>query len=176
MTYGFELYRETKALLAYSHSFNNKFFAGAVINYHTFSISNYGKTSVFYFNLGGLVSITDQFSWGFSVSNINRASIADEDDQIPTILNTGFTYNFQDYLKLNIALEKDITFSPSLKFGIDYNIIEYLSLRFGTSNSPSRFTAGIAINYSSFHLDYAVFTHQDLGLTHQVGLVISFRE
>jgi hypothetical protein len=108
------------------------------------------------------------------VSNLNRASIADIDDQIPMILATGFSYDILQNFSLNFSLEKDISFDPSVQFGIDYDIIEYISLRAGTSNDPSRFTAGLGINYSIFSLDYAFFTLQDLGLTHQAGIILSF--
>jgi len=174
MTYGFELYRESKIVLGYSYNYENILFAGATVNYHTYSIKNYGSTSAFYFNLGGLVYILDELRWGFVVNNLNRASIADIDDQIPMVLSTGFSYDILQNFSLNFALEKDIRFNPSIQFGIEYNIIEYLSLRAGTSNDPSKFTAGLGINYSIFSLDYAFFTHQDLGLTHQAGIILSF--
>jgi len=174
MTYGFDLYRESKVVLGYSYNYENILFAGATVNYHTYSIKNYGSTSAFYFNLGGLVYILDELRWGFVVNNLNRASIADIDDQIPIVLLTGFSYDILQNFSLNFALEKDIRFNPSIQFGIEYNIIEYLSLRAGTSNDPSKFTAGLGINYSIFSLDYAFFTHQDLGLTHQAGIILSF--
>jgi hypothetical protein len=174
MTYGFDLYRESKITIGYSYNYNNIFFAGAAINYHSFSIQNYGNTGVFYFNFGGLAYITNNLRWGFAVDNLNRASLADEDDQIPMVFNTGFSYNIINELSLNIALEKDIRYNPSVKIGIDYDIIEYFSLRLGTSNEPARYSAGIGINYSFISLDYALFTHQDLGLTHQAGIILSF--
>jgi hypothetical protein len=174
MTYGFELYRESKIVLGYSYNYENILFAGATINYHSFSIQNYGSTSAIYFNIGGLVYILDELRWGFTVSNLNRASIADIDDQIPMILATGFSYDILQNFSLNFSLEKDISFDPSVQFGIEYDIIEYISLRAGTSNDPSRFTAGLGINYSIFSLDYAFFTHQNLGLTHQAGIILSF--
>jgi hypothetical protein len=174
MTYGFDLYRESKVVLGYSYNYENILFAGATVNYHTYSIQNYGSTSAFYFNVGGLVYILDELRWGFVVNNLNRASIADIDDQIPMVLLTGFSFDILQNFSLNFALEKDIRFNPSIQFGIEYDIIEYLSLRAGTSNDPSRFTAGVGINYSIFSLDYAFFTHQDLGLTHQAGIIISF--
>jgi hypothetical protein len=174
MTYGFELYRESKIVLGYSYNYENILFAGATVNYHSFSIQNYGSTSAIYFNIGGLVYILDELRWGFAVNNLNRASIADIDDQIPMILTTGFSYDILQNFSLNFSLEKDISFDPSVQFGIEYDIIEYISLRAGTSNDPSRFTAGLGINYSIFSLDYAFFTHQDLGLTHQAGILLSF--
>jgi hypothetical protein len=105
---------------------------------------------------------------------MNRASVADVDDQIPMVLSTGFSFDILNNFSLNFALEKDIRYNPSVQFGVDYDIIEYLSLRVGGSNEPARFTAGLGINYSIFSLDYAFFTHPDLGLTHQAGIILSF--
>jgi len=174
MTYGFDLYRESMISLGYSYNYENKFFAGLVVNYHTYSIQNYGTTSAFYLNMGGLAYITQKLRWGFAIANINRASIGNEDDQIPIIYSTGFSYDLINTLIINLAVEKDIRYKPSVQFGLEYNIIEYLSLRVGFQNEPARYAAGIGINYSIISLDYAVFTHQDLGLTHQAGLIVSF--
>src|SRR3972149_9138506 len=126
MTYGFDLYRESKILLGYSYNYENKFFAGLAVNYHTFSIQNYGSTGTFYLNLGGLAYITSQIRWGFSITNLNRASIGDEDDQIPMIFSTGFNYELIKTFNLNLAVEKDIRYKPSVQFGIEYDIIKYL--------------------------------------------------
>lgn len=174
MTYGYDLYRESKIILGYSYNYDNIFFIGAAANYHSYSIQNYGSTGVFYFNLGALVYILDNLRWGFSTSNVNRATVGDQDDQIPVVLSTGFSFDILNNFTLNFALDKDIRYDPSILFGIDYDLIEYLALRLGGSNNPSRFTAGLGINYSFVSLDYAFFTHPDLGFTHQVGLILSF--
>jgi hypothetical protein len=174
MTYGYDLYRESKIILGYSFNYDNIFFIGAAANYHSYSIQNYGSTGVFYFNLGALVYILDNLRWGFSTSNVNRATIGDQDDQIPVVLSTGFSFDILNNFSLNFALDKDIRYDPSISFGIDYDLIEYLSLRLGGSNNPSRFTGGVGINYSIVNLDYAFFTHPDLGFTHQVGIILSF--
>ena len=174
MSYGFELYRESKFILGYSYNFQNKFFAGVAINYQTVSIKNYGNDGAIFFNLGGLAYITNNFRLGFAVQNINRATFGNEDDQIPMIFNTGLSYDVVDALTVNFALEKDIKYKAAFQFGINYDIIEYISIRMGFANEPSKYSAGIGINYSMFSLDYAMFTHNDLGLTHQAGVIISF--
>ncbi|MEJ5261899.1 MAG: type IX secretion system membrane protein PorP/SprF [Ignavibacterium sp.] len=176
MTYGFDLYRESKIVLGYSYNYQNKFFAGAAFNFHTLSIKNYGDDNALYFNLGGLVYLSEDFRLGFSFQNINRASFGNDDDQIPVLLNAGISYDLINSLSINAAVEKDLRYKTSLMFGVDYDLIEYLSLRSGFSNEPSKFSAGIGINYSFISLDYAMFTHNDLGLTHQVGLIISFNK
>ncbi len=174
MTYGFELYRETRITAGFAYNYENKFFAGVSLNYHTVSIKNYGSAGCFYADIGGLLYLTDYFRWGFNVHNINHASYNDYEDQVPVIFNSGASYDITDEFTLNAAIEKDIRYNASVMIGIDYDIIKYFSLRTGFSNEPSRFTAGIGINYRFLNLDYAVFTHNDLGLTHQAGLIISF--
>jgi len=174
MSYGFDLYRESKFSLGYSYNYTNKFFAGLTVNYQTVSIKNYGNDGALFFNLGGLAYVSNVFRLGFSVQNINRATFGQDDSQIPMIINTGFSYDAVDELTLNFAVEKDIKYKASFQFGINYDIIENLSLRTGFSNEPSKYSAGIGINYSIFSLDYAMFTHNDLGLTHQAGVIISF--
>ena len=174
MSYGFDLYRESKLSLAYSYNYLNKFFAGLTINYQTLSIQNYGNDGALFFNIGGLAYLSNVLRLGFAIQNINRATYGDKDDQIPMIFNTGFSYDVVDELTINFAVEKDIKYKASFQFGINYDLIEYFSLRTGFSNEPSKFSAGIGINYSMFSLDYAMFTHNDLGLTHQAGIIISF--
>ena len=174
MTYGFELYRENKISVGFSYNYLNKFFAGAAVNLHTVSIKNYGSDNTFYLNIGGLFYLTQNFRLGFSVQNLNRASFGNEKDNIPLIYNTGFSYGVMEDLTFNLAVEKDIRYNYSLRGAIEYYLLEYLSLRTGFSNEPSSYSAGIGINYSYFSLDYAFFTHTDLGLTHQAGLIISF--
>jgi hypothetical protein len=176
MTYGFELYREVKFLTGFAYNYMNKFFAGASLNIHYLSIENYGTDIAYYLNIGGLVYLTNSLRTGFHFGNINRATFGNEDDQIPMTLAAGFSYDVLENLSFNTALEKDILYPVSFLLGIDYNIIEYISIRTGFSTEPSRYSAGIGINYSIFSLDYALFNHNDLGLTHQAGIIISFGE
>jgi hypothetical protein len=174
MTYGYELYRESKISLGYSYNYKNKFFTGIVINYQTVFIHNYGNDGTISLNIGGLVYLTNSLRLGFNFNNLNKATFGETENQIPMVFDAGFSYDLLDEMSLNFAIEKDINFNPSIQFGINYDIIEYLSLRSGFSNEPSRYSAGIGINYSIFSLDYAIFTHNDLGLTHQAGIIISF--
>lgn len=174
MTYGYELYHESKITAGTAYNYLNKVFVGIAINFHTVSIENYGNDNALYINLGGLYYLTPSFRLGFSILNLNRATFGKEKDNIPQIFNTGFSYEVRNDLTVNIAMEKDIRYNYSLRGGIEFNLTDYLSLRSGFSNEPSQYSAGLGINYSFVSLDYAFFTHKDLGLTHQAGLIISF--
>ncbi len=174
MTYGFELYRENRVTAGFSYNYENRFFAGVSLNYHSVSIKNYGNDGCFYIDLGGLLYLTDHLRWGFSVHNVNHATYGGYEDQVPFIFNSGASYDITDEFTLNAAVEKDIRYNASLMIGIDYDIIKYFSIRTGFSNEPSRYTAGIGIHYRFINLDYAVFTHTDLGITHQAGIIVCF--
>ena len=119
MSYGFELYRETKIVLGYSYNYQNKFFAGAAINYQTVSIKNYGNDGALFFNVGGLAYITELLRIGFSIQNLNRATFGDQDDQIPMQINTGLSYDIVEELTINLALEKDIKYKACLLYTSD---------------------------------------------------------
>jgi hypothetical protein len=176
MTYGFELYRESRLLLSFSTLYMNKFFAGVSFNYHIVSIQGYGSKSVIYLNAGSLGYLTDELRIGFFIQNINQASFTSKEDQIPILLNAGVSYNIYYNLSLNFAVEKDIRYNASVKSGINFDLIDNLSLRIGFANEPAEFSFGIGIHYSYFNFDYAVFSHPDLGLTHQAGITISFEK
>lgn len=174
MTYGYELYHESKVTVGAAYNYLNMVFAGVAVNFHTVSIENYGQDNTLSLNLGGLYYLTPSFRLGFSILNLNRATFGKEKDHIPQIFNTGFSYDVHNDLTFNVAIEKDIRYNYSLHGGIEFNLTDYLSLRSGFSNEPSQYSAGLGINYSFLSLDYAFFTHTDLGLTHQAGLIISF--
>lgn len=174
MTYGFELYKENKLSIGYSYNYQNKFLCGAAINLHTVSIRNYGSTSALYINIGGIAYLTNVLRWGFYLHNVNRASFTSEQNQIPFILNTGLSYMITNKLTIHLAMNKDIIQNTSILFGIEYNFVKYFSIRTGFSNEPSKYSAGVGVNYSFLRFDYAVFTHQELGITHQIGLIFSF--
>ena len=131
---------------------------------------------MFYLNAGCLGYLTDELRLGFYIQNINQASFTSKDDEIPIILNAGLSYNIINNFSLNAAIEKDIRYNASVMSGINYDLVENLSLRIGFSNEPAKFSCGIGIHYSIFNLDYALFTHPDLGLTQQAGIIISFNK
>lgn len=176
MTYGFELYRENKFLLSYAARIENNLLLGASLLYHNLSIKNYGSDNAFSLNLGGLAYIRNDLRWGFQYHNISGASYGTEDDQIPSVLLTGLSFDPSEDIILNAAIEKSSLSPLSLKFGIEYTIVNAVFLRGGFSTEPDRFSAGIGFTYSYFELDYSVFNHSDLGLTHQAGILISFLE
>jgi hypothetical protein len=176
MTYGFDLYKENRISLCFAKKISGNLFAGAMTNLHSLSIKNYGSDLSFSFDLGLLTYLTEDIRFGFCYKNITRATFGDYEDQIPTIFSAGISYSPLENSNINVAAEKDLELPISMRLGIEYLLLKYVALRTGFSTEPEKFTFGIGIIYSFLEVDYAIFNHQDLGLTHQVGIILSFSD
>jgi len=176
MTYGYNLYRENKFLISYSRQVTKNLFAGAAINYHHVSIHNYGNDGSIYFNFGIKGFLTNDIHFGFDILNVNHATFGDEQEQIPMVFNSGFSFNFSDIFLLHISVNKDIIYDYSVSGGVEYFLLNILTIRSGVSTKPVKYSAGTGIHIKYFSFDYSLSLHQDLGLTHQISLIYSFNE
>lgn len=174
MSYGYELYRESRITLGFSYRSIDNIYFGTAINYQSVSITNYGSTNTFIIDIGLLAYLTNKLSVGFSYKNITHASLGHSDDEIPVVFNSGISYEVINNCNINIAVEKDIRFPFSPRFGLEYQFINALTIRTGYSKEPDRYSIGVGINISIFKFNYAILSHQQLGMTHQAGLLISF--
>ncbi len=175
MIYGFELYKETQFAFGFSKLLSNNFSLGITSIIKNISIKNYGNKNFLLFNLGCKAEITQNLSFGFAFENFTRNTINNESNQFPVILSLGMNYKLFNWINFFTALIKELNYNVSLKAGVEYKILDYLSLRIGTANQPEEFSGGVGFFYDSFSFEYAVISHQDLGLTHQFGLVIQIK-
>ena len=142
--------------------------------YHSISIKNYGSKGTFVFNIGAIAKLNDQIGFGFAVNNVTRSTITNESNDIPTVIWLGTDLKFVNDLVFSAAIKKEIGFNPSIRLGTEYSMLDFLKLRIGASNEPNTYSGGIGIIYEIVQVDYAFFSHPDLGLTHQFGLIIRF--
>ncbi len=176
MTYGFDLYKENKISIDLAKNFSNNLFVGLMTNLNFLSIKNYGSDLSVSFDLGLLTYLTDEIRFGFSYKNFTLSTYGESKNQIPTVFSAGISYSLLENSNINFAVEKDLDLPVSLRMGVEYLLLEYIAVRAGFSSAPEKFTFGLGIIYSFLEVDYAIFNHQDLGLTHQVGILLSFSE
>ncbi len=172
--FGFQLYNETAFSIAYANSFERKFFYGATLRYHNTSIQNYGSAGAFGIDIGLLFLITPELSIGFSATNLNRPTIGISNEVLAQTYTAGASYRLFKNLRAVVDFEKDVRFPLTVKSGVEFDAVQYLSLRAGFSTEPQRLTGGVGIHYALADIDYAVTTHPDLGLSHQLSLTIRF--
>jgi len=174
MTFGYNLYRETKILAGYSLQVARGVFFGSAVNYHMVTIKNYGNDGSLYLNAGALAYLNENISLGFSVINLNHSSWGKEDDQIPMVFHSGISFDYEDKFLIHLSAHKDVRYDFSVSGGVEYYIFNLLSIRSGAATEPLRYSLGTGIHISYFSFDYALSLHQDLGSTHQVSLIFSF--
>ncbi len=170
LTFGNSIYKEQMIAIAYSHHYRQKLYYSVCVRYQRLQIEDYGSTGKPGIDLGLLVPITPHISWGFLAKNINRPEIGREKERIPQSFKTGFSTQPVANLILNLEIFKDVRFTGEVRFGAEFKPFDNLALRIGTANNPSRFSAGFGIKVQPFTVDYAFFTHNDLGLTHQMSI------
>jgi hypothetical protein len=171
--YGFSAYNEIKAGLAFGRSFTEYFSAGVKLNYfHTQISGEYGKADAVTFDIGILSQPIENLFVGVSVCNPSRSKMGTE--PIPTIYKAGIGYIFSDKALLAIETEKDLDQSAIFKAGIDYQLIELVSIQAGISTNPSNYSFGLGLHYSEINLHIGFLKHQTLGFTPSFSLSYGF--
>jgi len=172
-TFGTEAYRETTYLLSYSRSFRQRFFYGGALRYMSLRIPGYGSDGTWGLDFGLLMRLTPAVRWAVFTRNVNRPQLGRSDETLPQSYSTGFSINALPGLLLSGEVYKDIRFPGELRWGFEFRVLEPLALRAGVATNPSRFTAGLSFGSKKLQLDYAFYTHNDLGLSQQFS--VSFR-
>ncbi len=172
LTLGNGLYTQQMVALGYSHHYREKFYYGVSLRYQGTHIEGYGSGGAVGVDLGMVVPISAQLKLGFAAKNLNRPTLGAFDENLPQTFNIGASVQPLANVLFNFEIFKDVRFAPEFRFGTEFRPMENLALRAGTANNPSRFSAGFGVNVKLFSVDYAFFTHNDLGLTHQFSFSI----
>ncbi len=171
--FGYSQYNEMQAGLAYGKSFSKYFAVGLQLNYLNTHISgDYGNANTVNFEIGILSQPINNLFIGAHVYNPSRSKI--EEEKIPTIFNLGISYLFSDKVMLAIGTEKDLDHDAIFKAGIDYMLVEYVSLQAGVSTNPSKYSFGIGFHYININAYIGFSSHQTLGFTPSFSISYGF--
>jgi hypothetical protein len=96
-------------------------------------------------------------------------------EPLPQIQMLGVSYEFSKSSRLLIEWEKDIRYPFSFKGGCEQRFFGFLSLRFGVSTNPDKFSFGIGASQSFVEFSYATYSHAQLGWTHQIELAFQLK-
>ena len=174
--FGNELYREQSLLFSVSRSMRQKFYYGVNLHYMKLQIQGYGSDFSLEMELGFLAKMTSKLNWGFFATNINRAALGNQHDPLPQTFNTGVSFFPVADLIVNMDIYKNSIYPLEFRCGMEYTIFHRIALRSGFATEPSQFCAGFGILFSNLQVDYAVTTHQNLGLTHHFSLRVNFKK
>ena len=102
-TFGYSVFRQSKAGLAYAMKLSENFSAGLQLDYFTTGIQDpmnaYGKRSIVTGEAGFIAKLTSQVTVSGHLFNIVRAQLAEYNNEIlPVILKAGIQYKFSEKL------------------------------------------------------------------------------
>jgi hypothetical protein len=171
--YGFNLYNEKKAGIAYGRKLSEKIGIGIQLDYFGTSISEYGNASALTFEAGIYYRISTRLSAGAYLFNPARLSSGIEDEPLPTIFSAGLAYEPGSKILLTAEAYKDINQPAQFRGGAEYRLIEQLFIRAGFQSNPSQFTFGTALHIGALQIDLASAVHSVLGVSPHAGLTYS---
>ncbi|MFD0941432.1 PorV/PorQ family protein [Pedobacter boryungensis] len=174
--YGITAYNEIKAGLVLAKRFGNKLSIALKGNYHQIKISNYGSTTGFSIDVGGMYELTKQITLGLSLSNpsFQKYSSKEIETKIASSMQIGGSYKASDKILIATTISKEFNTSINVGLGIDYKLLSLISLRGGLTTKPFKHYAGFGLNFKKFVMDMAVESDIHLGYTPQIALAYAF--
>jgi len=115
----------------------------------------------------------ERVTWGLSVRNILQPSIRLDQESVhdPSVVRTGFSYEHPSIAGraalFALDLEKSRAVSTKVHAGLEVRVHPLLGIRTGLN--AGRLTAGMAVAWRDFVVDYA-FGDGDLSSVHRVGI------
>ncbi|MEZ4884053.1 MAG: hypothetical protein R3E32_04870 [Chitinophagales bacterium] len=171
--FGNAAYSESYFTLAYSRLLARNLSIAVDFDYVNLSIEEFGSTSAFTFGLGLQFSPSKNIEIGASIYNPIRVQLTqDEESFLPSLIKVGLAYHPEEEgFTLLGEVEKDIDREAILKFGLDYQLIEKLSLRAGISTNPAYSSFGLGLNLGKMVVDFANRFHPVLGYSPHISVI-----
>jgi hypothetical protein len=157
--------------LSYAKNFGNQLFAAMAFNYHSLKIDNYGNTHTYSVAAGLQYKINKNLTIGAHLSSPGFRDF-DKDLELPVLtrIQLGASYHFSEKFLLAMSADKSFRGHLDVRTGVEYRIIEMLSLRGGLSANAFRQYAGFGVNYKKLNMDLSVSSQPIVGYSPQISL------
>jgi competence ComEA-like helix-hairpin-helix protein len=172
-TFGNPLFRQQAVLLGAATPLPWGISTAVSIRYQRTDIEGYGSRGRLGLDIAMLARPTDELDWGFSLRQLNQEDATRGGITPVAEIAVGLGYRPSEDLYLIAEVFDEPQFEPDFRFGVELRVANLLTLRAGGGLSPGRFSAGFGLRKLGIGFDYAFFTHGDLGLTHQFGVVFA---
>lgn len=172
LSHGFYLLKDIHSSLAIGYSLKA---------YHwrlgeSLTFGDLGSATTVGVDVGLMASVYSRTYLGIYFLNLNTPQIgAYQQHDLPRRVVVGLAYQPYDGVTTSLDFNRTIgTGETQLWGGAEFQVFNNLFLRFGGTTNPSRFSAGIGLQFAQFQLDYGLLTHSELGETHQIGFRVGF--
>ena len=173
--YGFSEFNEQKVGVYYARRFGDSFSMAIGFRYYQLNITQYGSAEAFTLDVGFQLKVTNEFTIASHIANPNQSRYNNlQGSNLPAKLSLGGSFKVSDRLLMSADLMKLLKYPPDFMTGIEYNIIQWMSLRGGVSVNPLKQYTGFGIRHRKIQFDVSVASHPNLGYSPQVALAYEF--
>ncbi|MCG3118483.1 MAG: hypothetical protein ALAOOOJD_00696 [bacterium] len=175
--FGQPLYRDQRYHLAMARSFlpAQRLVLGVSGTMRRLRISGYGDDSALLLNFGTQLRLSESLRLGSALTNLLDATIGQQQERLPRSAALGLAYSPTTNLTLQMEVYQQNDFSEEWRLGLEVNPVSPLLLRFGVGTDPDRLTGGFALRVFKVSLQFAAFSHTDLGWTEQFAVTLMSR-
>lgn len=171
--FGGKLFNQQSLGIAFANQLGIVSFGGKVEWFQT-QVEGFGSGNSLIFSLGGIAELGPKLNFGATIGNLTRSRLGKNSDQrLPTGISLGLAYTPIDQLQFFAEIEKDIQISPIYKFGMEYKIKEWISLRTGINSNPAKIFFGLGLNHERLGIDFGYGQNNPLGSTSHLSLSYS---
>jgi hypothetical protein len=169
--YGYSEYNRHTMGLSYGLMIGKRVSVGVQTDlYSTRQSGDYQNTNEITFEAGILYRPVDNLRVGLHVYNPLPNSLRNHD--LPTIVSLGTGYYFSPLFMASIELEGSSTGSNCVRAGLEYEALNNLFFRGGALSNPFGFSFGSGYSGRVFQVDIGFITHENLGLTPSLSLIL----
>lgn len=174
--FGREIYKETKAGLAFSRTFSDKFSAGLQFSYLAKKVpENRDPFQSVTVEGGILVKFSERLNGAIHWFNPFMSSLNTPGgkQKIPWIFKIGEAWQISPHLIWCIDLDKLSHLPWNVRTGIEYYPVQSVSIRAGVKGNPFQPTGGAGFNFGKVTFDIGFSYHGNLGFSPTAGLCFS---
>lgn len=138
----------------------------------SYQSQSFGSSYIATVEVGSIVKFSKKINIGIHIFNPFGQSVSD-DYLIPAVFRLGANYLVSEKVNLLAEVNKDIISPVNLRFGLDYQPVEVLSLKAGFQTTGNPIFFGISYGFNNFKLHGASALHQSIGTSIGAGLSYS---
>lgn len=172
--YGFDLFNETRMLIAVKRSFDQIHAGASFSYYHVTQGGSYGSAGALGLHLGVAARITEVIWLGARITNVNQPAYASGEELLPRELAIGIYYRASKQLFFTTDLVKDVLFPLSVRGGLEFQLLGKLFARAGFTTEPETVSFGFGYQAGSFQVNFGLQQHHHLGLSPALDIGLQF--
>ena len=126
-------------------------------------------------DVGFLARLRERTTAGVFAKNLNNPTVGEPDEEdLPQRVAGGIAYRPYDGVITTAEVGKELGKETQLHGGVEFRIVEPLSMRFGVQTKPNLFDVGVGLEWRQVQVDIAYTHHPVLDETLRYGLGLRF--